>query len=83
MFVIIGVKDSKPNRWRRLGGRVTARLALAATGLWGLVLASQTSVLSRASLFLYYLETSRNAEGIAGKITLWERVVYSFILSTS
>ena len=60
-----------------------ARATLAATGVLGLVVAIQTPLMSRASLFLYYLEASRHADGVAGKITLWERVVYSFILSTS
>jgi hypothetical protein len=73
------VKDRIPNAWRKAAGR----LALAATGFWGLLLAAQNGLTARASLFLYYLEASRNADGIVGKITLWERVVYSFILSTS
>jgi hypothetical protein len=68
-----------PNSWRT----ATARLAVVATGVWGLTVAIHTGVMARASLFVHYLEVSRNAEGIAGKITLWERVVYSFILSTS
>jgi hypothetical protein len=55
---------------------------MAATGAWGLLMAAQTGVASRASLFVHYLEASRHADGIAGKITTWERVVYSFILST-
>ena len=77
------MKSKNPNQWHNLGGKLAGRLTLAAMGLWGLVLACHTGLASRASLFIYYLEASRNAEGIAGKITLWERVVYSFILSSS
>ena len=47
------------------------------------MLALHTPLISRASLFLYYLEASRHADGVAGKITLWERLVYSFILSSN
>jgi hypothetical protein len=64
-------------------GQLTARLAVAVTGVWGVMIAAHTGLVGRASLFINYLEVSRHAEGIAGKITLWERVVYSFILSTS
>jgi hypothetical protein len=82
------VNGSNPN-FATSGGppdtasKLTGRLAIAATALWGVVLALQTGLASRASLFLYYLEASRNADGVAGKITLWERVVYSFILSST
>jgi hypothetical protein len=73
----------RPGEWFKESGKISARLALAATGLWGLLVASQSGLAGRASLFLYYLEASRNAEGVAGQITFWERVVYSFILSSS
>jgi hypothetical protein len=42
---------------------------------------SQPPLVNRASRFLYYLETSRHADGVSGQITLWERVIYSFILA--
>jgi len=73
---------SKSNHPRKVGGGVAGRFKLAALGC-GVVLACHTGLATRASLFIHYLEASRNAEGIAGKITLWERVVFSFILSSS
>lgn len=42
---------------------------------------SQAPLADRASRFLYFLETSRHADGVSGQITLWERVIYSFILA--
>lgn len=53
---------------------------LTVTAVTTMVL-SQPPLVDRASRFLYYLETSRNADGVSGQITLWERVIYSFILA--
>ncbi len=52
--------------------------------LLGLVLAAQatpyaTSLPYRATLFVHYLETSRGAQDTQGPLTLWERIVYSYI----
>lgn len=54
--------------------------ALTVTAVMTMVL-SQPPLVNRASRFLYYLETSRHADGVSGQITLWERVIYSFILA--
>jgi hypothetical protein len=64
----------------RLISRTTAVLLL------GLVLASQTSDYTatlpyRASRFVHYLEASRGAHDTQGPLTLWERIVYSYILA--
>lgn len=52
--------------------------------LLGLVLAAQTSPYTaslpyRASRFVHYLESSRGAHDTQGPLTLWERIVYSYI----
>ncbi|MBK5294827.1 MAG: hypothetical protein JJE04_24515 [Acidobacteriia bacterium] len=59
---------------RRIAGAVVAVVLLFAL--------AQTATVCQAGTFLHYLEASRNAQGISGDITLWERLVYSFILST-
>lgn len=53
---------------------------LAVAAVMTMVL-SQPLLVSRAGRFLYFLETSRHADGVSGQITLWERVIYSFILA--
>jgi len=52
--------------------------------LLGLVLATHTTSYTaglpyRASRFVHYLETSRGARDTQGPLTLWERIVYSYI----
>ena len=60
----------------------------AAVLLLGLVLAAQTSDYTaalpyRASRFVHFLEASRGAHDTQGPLTLWERVVYSYIMAAS
>jgi hypothetical protein len=60
----------------------------AAVLILGLVLAAHTSDYTaalpyRASRFVHYLEASRGAHDTQGPLTLWERVVYSYIMAAS
>lgn len=64
----------------RLISRTTAVL------VFGLVLVAHTSDYTaalpyRASRFVHYLEASRGAHDTQGPLTLWERIVYSYILA--
>jgi hypothetical protein len=59
-----------------------------AVAVLGLVLAAQTSDYAaalpyRASRFVQYLEASRGAHDTQGPLTLWERIVYSYILAAT
>ena len=58
----------------------------AAVLLLGLVLATQandyTAALPyRASRFVHYLEATRGAHDTQGPLSLWERIVYSYLLA--
>ncbi len=64
----------------RLISRTAAVLVL------GLVLAAQTNEYAaalpyRASRFVHYMEASRGAHDTLGPLSLWERIVYSYILA--
>lgn len=60
---------------RRFGLAVMPVLAVL------VVLLAQPGLPARAWRFLCLLEASRYADGVSGQITLWERVIYSFILA--
>jgi len=52
----------------------------------GLVLAAHTNEYTaalpyRASRFVHYMEVSRGAHDTQGPLSLWERIVYSYILA--
>jgi len=79
-IVLLNVRRRFQIAWRKL-----ARASvLGAAGLVGVALiGTHTVVGAQATQFLHYLEASKDAQGVSGKITLWERVLYSFILSAS
>jgi len=56
---------------------------LAIAALAGARLMSAQPLPRRATKFVQYLEASRGARDTQGKLTLWERVVYSYILAAS
>lgn len=60
---------------------LTGVLAIAAIA--GAKAMSAQTLPQRASKFVHYLEASRDARDTQGKLTLWERVVYSYILAAS
>ena len=60
---------------------MTSVLAIAA--LIGANTYAFAALPQRASKFVYYLEASRDARDTQGKLSLWERVVYSYILAAS
>lgn len=63
-------------------GRVASVLLFAASSLGGLsVVLSRLPLFGQFWMFLHYIQSSAGAQGVAGKITYWERFVYSFILA--
>ena len=94
MFGKVCIRGKLPRGFVRLHGQdgeksMTRLISRSAALLvLGLVLATHANTYTaelpyRASRFVHYLEVSRGAHDTQGPLTLWERVVYSYIMASS